>query len=55
MKCVFWPEQIRAQVFFFFFLQAAVKQRVGGGAGEVNTSTEPRNKAETTCPPSGDR
>ncbi|TNN71436.1 hypothetical protein EYF80_018385 [Liparis tanakae] len=27
----------------------------GGRPGEVNINMEPRNKAETTCPPSGDR
>lgn len=54
MKCVFWPEQIRAQVFVFFFTGSSEAES-RGGAGEVNTSTEPRNKAETTCPPSGDR
>lgn len=39
----------------FFTGSSEAESMGGGGAGEVNTSTEPRNKAETTCPPSGDR
>ena len=53
MKCVFWPGQIRV------FFQEAEREWGelwdGGGPGEVNISAKPRNKTETTCPPSGDR
>lgn len=36
------------------FFQEAERES-GEGPGEVNISAKPKNKTETTCPPSGDR